>query len=182
MPGSMAFVTDSNRPQQLWQPPPTAHLTAFGAASEAPSLLVHPLGLEPLPQARSTTAWHSDLLNTLLAEWTDGNMTRLQQWFIVHATDEMQTTLNSLSTANTTKRALHSGLRSLLRGACVPPLIFFSTSPKNDTQLIEFLGFKQRPEEPSLVDILHDMMIIRESQKDVLDLCPRYFDEILQVL
>ena len=31
----MAFVTDSNRPQPLWQPPPTACLTA----SEVPSLL-----------------------------------------------------------------------------------------------------------------------------------------------
>ena len=38
----MAFVTDSNRPQPLWQPPPTACLTAAGAASEGPSLLTHP--------------------------------------------------------------------------------------------------------------------------------------------
>ena len=38
----MAFITDSNRPQPLWQPPPTACLTASGAASEAPSLLMHP--------------------------------------------------------------------------------------------------------------------------------------------
>ena len=30
----MAFVTDSNRPQPLWQPPPTACLTAPVAASE----------------------------------------------------------------------------------------------------------------------------------------------------
>ena len=37
----MAFVTDSNRPQPLWQPPPTACPTASGAASEAPSLLTH---------------------------------------------------------------------------------------------------------------------------------------------
>ena len=34
---SMAFVTDSNRPQPLWQPPPTACPTASGAASEIPS-------------------------------------------------------------------------------------------------------------------------------------------------
>ena len=32
----MAFLTDSNRPQPLWQPPPTACLTAYGAASEVP--------------------------------------------------------------------------------------------------------------------------------------------------
>ena len=38
------FVTDSNRPQPLWQPPPTACLTASGAASEAPSRLMHPWG------------------------------------------------------------------------------------------------------------------------------------------
>ena len=40
VPASMAFVTDSNRPQPLPQPPPTAskpYLTASGAASEAPS-------------------------------------------------------------------------------------------------------------------------------------------------
>ena len=30
----MAFVTDSNRPQPLWRPPPTACPTASGAASE----------------------------------------------------------------------------------------------------------------------------------------------------
>ena len=40
----MAFATDSNRPQPLWQPPPTACLTASGAASEVPSLLMHPWG------------------------------------------------------------------------------------------------------------------------------------------
>ena len=38
----MAFVTDSNRPQPLWQPPPTAYRTASGAVSEVPSLLIHP--------------------------------------------------------------------------------------------------------------------------------------------
>ena len=43
----MAFVTDSNRPQPLWQPPPTACLTASGAASEVPSLLMHPWGTPP---------------------------------------------------------------------------------------------------------------------------------------
>ena len=39
---SMAFATDSNRPQPLWQPPPTACLTASGATSEVPSRLMHP--------------------------------------------------------------------------------------------------------------------------------------------
>ena len=38
----MAYVTDSNRPQPLWQPPPTACLTASGPASEVPSLLMQP--------------------------------------------------------------------------------------------------------------------------------------------
>ena len=44
VPGSMAFVTDSNRPQPLRQPPPTASITAAGAASQAPSLPMHPWG------------------------------------------------------------------------------------------------------------------------------------------
>ena len=39
---SMALITDSNRPQPLWRTPPTACLTASGAASDAPSLLMHP--------------------------------------------------------------------------------------------------------------------------------------------
>ena len=38
----MAFLTNSNRPQPLWQPLPTAGLTASGAASEVPCLLMHP--------------------------------------------------------------------------------------------------------------------------------------------
>ena len=38
----MAFVTDSNRPQPLWQPPLTARLTASGAAFESLSLLMQP--------------------------------------------------------------------------------------------------------------------------------------------
>ena len=42
VPASMAFVTDSNRPQLLWQPPPTACLTASEAAAEVPSLPMHP--------------------------------------------------------------------------------------------------------------------------------------------
>ena len=47
-PASTAFATDSNRPQLLWQPPvspPTARLTASGAASQVPSLT---LVLRPL--------------------------------------------------------------------------------------------------------------------------------------
>ena len=56
-PASMAFITDRNRPQPRWQPPPTACLTASAAASEAPSLLMHPwvlvlvlrLGANPHP-------------------------------------------------------------------------------------------------------------------------------------
>ena len=41
---SVAFGTDSNHPQPLWQPPPTACLTASRATSEVPSLLMHPGG------------------------------------------------------------------------------------------------------------------------------------------
>ena len=45
----VAFVTDTNRPQPLRHPPPTACLTASGATSEAPSLLMQPCLLSPLP-------------------------------------------------------------------------------------------------------------------------------------
>ena len=58
-PASMAFVTDGNRPQPLWQPPPTACLTAFGAASEAPSPSMRPC---PAPNCRRTT-------KTIEEEW-----------------------------------------------------------------------------------------------------------------
>ena len=38
----MAFATDSNCPEPLGQPPPTAYLSASEAASEVPSLLMYP--------------------------------------------------------------------------------------------------------------------------------------------
>ena len=50
-------MTDSNPPPPLpllWQPRPTACLTATGAASEAPSLLMHPRP-PPLPVAGQTS-------------------------------------------------------------------------------------------------------------------------------
>ena len=40
----MAIVTDSNRPQPLWQPPPTACPTASMATSAVLSILMLPLG------------------------------------------------------------------------------------------------------------------------------------------
>ena len=60
----MAFVTDSNRPQPLWQPPPTACLTASGAASEAPSLLNASVPVRTPPDCTTThvcllTPWHA---------------------------------------------------------------------------------------------------------------------------
>ena len=39
---SATLNADSNRPQPLWQPPPTACLPVPGAASGVPSLLMHP--------------------------------------------------------------------------------------------------------------------------------------------
>ena len=44
VPGSMAFVTDNNRPQPLWQPPPNRYPTATGPTSEVPCPLMHPWG------------------------------------------------------------------------------------------------------------------------------------------
>ena len=50
----MAFVTDGNRSQPLCQPPPTAYLTASGAASEVRSLLMHPCPPPPPPLSASS--------------------------------------------------------------------------------------------------------------------------------
>ena len=91
--------------------------------------------LDPLSLDQAPKAWHKDLLEALLTEWGDHNMLRLQQWMATHGTEEMKTTLDSLSTSNTTTRQLHSGLRTLLRGACVPPLIFGATAPKGRVTL-----------------------------------------------
>ena len=49
VPASMAFLTNSNRPQPLWQPPPPACLTASVAGSEIPPLLMHPCPPFPHP-------------------------------------------------------------------------------------------------------------------------------------
>ena len=49
----MAFVTDSNRPQLIWQPPPTGCLTASGA-SEVPYLLTKG---GPAAGPRRSTTW-----------------------------------------------------------------------------------------------------------------------------
>ena len=53
----MAFVSDSNRPQPHRQPPPTACLTAFGAASVVPSLLMHPFPPPPGLFFHLTPSW-----------------------------------------------------------------------------------------------------------------------------
>ena len=53
---SIAFVTGSNDPQPLWQPPPSACLTASGAASKVPPLLMHPWGPPPPPTFLEVTA------------------------------------------------------------------------------------------------------------------------------
>ena len=58
MPASMAVVTDSNRPQPLWQPPPTTGLTASGAVYEVPSLLMHPCPPPPPEEGGEGHALH----------------------------------------------------------------------------------------------------------------------------
>ena len=69
VPASMTFVTNRNRPQPLWQPPPPA---ASGAASEVPSPLMHPppaaetkldrsLGVSSIVhQSWLSPSWHRD--------------------------------------------------------------------------------------------------------------------------
>ena len=61
------LVSDSNRTQPLWQPPPTACLTASGAPAVAPSLLMHPCPEPHIPHpsrplhTRTHTSTHSCL-------------------------------------------------------------------------------------------------------------------------
>ena len=57
MPASMAFVTHSNRPQPLWQPPPIACLTASGAASRFSCRLMHPWPPESMHGRRIHPLW-----------------------------------------------------------------------------------------------------------------------------
>ena len=89
--------------------------------------------LDPFPLDIAPSAWNSDLLDALLAEWTKSQMARVQQWVTIHGSEEMKVTLQTLSTANATRRSLHSGFRSLVRGAQVRPLIFSAHMPKNTT-------------------------------------------------
>ena len=86
--------------------------------------------LEPLAADDTTSTWDTELMDALLAKCTDTQMARQQQWVTVHSTKELRTTLDSLSTANTTRHTLHAVLRTLLRGARVPPLIFSAHAPK----------------------------------------------------
>ena len=74
VPAVMAFTTDSNRTQPLWQHPPTACLAASGAASEAPSLLMCPC---PLGQSRSASD-HTPraLLTGSVVGWRKPQVTR----------------------------------------------------------------------------------------------------------
>ena len=51
VPALLAFVTDSNRPQPLWQPPSIACPIASGATPEVPSLLMHPCPQPPLSRS-----------------------------------------------------------------------------------------------------------------------------------
>ena len=58
----MALVTDSDRPQPLWQLPPTACLGASGAASEVPSLLMQPwvwVSVWAILRGGNRTKWRS---------------------------------------------------------------------------------------------------------------------------
>ena len=63
----MAFVTDSNRPQPLWHPPPTAS----GAASEVPCLLMHRCCWPRLAHTGQVTR-RSGLKHPSGCRWTKG--------------------------------------------------------------------------------------------------------------
>ena len=65
----MAFITDSNRPQPLRQPPPTACLTASGAASEAPSLPNASLAGPLQVYINELHFWHHKQFRDLQVEW-----------------------------------------------------------------------------------------------------------------
>ena len=125
---SPARTTGAKRPTTARSEPPTTpakkRLSSEGTSRRWWA------DLEPLSVDQAPKAWHKDLLEALLSMWSDNNMIRLQHWVSAHASEEMRVTLDTLSTANTTTRQLHSGLRTLLRGARVPPLIFSAHPPK----------------------------------------------------
>ena len=92
--------------------------------------------LDPLALDQASKAWHKDLLEALLTEWGDHNMLRVQQWMAAHGTEEMKTTVDSVSPSNTTTRQLHAGQGTVLRGACVPPLISGANASKGRVTLV----------------------------------------------
>ena len=108
--------------------PPAAKRRSSGSASRR-----RWVELEPVTTETASDAWHADLLDALLAEWTISQMLRSQQWVLVHGTEEMQATLDSLSTGcvgSGQEWTRRSSIRTFLRGACVPPLIVSANPPK----------------------------------------------------
>ena len=87
---SAAFVTDSNRPQPLWQPPPTACPTAAAPPPEVPSLLLmHPCPCPPVPTDAPMRNAVSEALGCLWPQKPEGMLRGIRRvtlrWSLEHA-------------------------------------------------------------------------------------------------
>mmetsp|Transcript_2513 Transcript_2513/g.4647 ORF Transcript_2513/g.4647 Transcript_2513/m.4647 type:complete len:438 (+) Transcript_2513:2379-3692(+) len=68
-------------------------------------------------------AWTEELMDALMGDWQPAYHDRLLKWLRVHSTSEMVETVESLATAETT-RIRDSGLKQVLKGARVSPMVF----------------------------------------------------------
>ena len=62
-------------------------------------------------------------MDALMGDWQPAYHDRLLKWLRVHSTSEMVETVESLATAKTT-RIRYSGLKQVLKGARVSPMVF----------------------------------------------------------
>ena len=81
------------------------------------------------PQSVGDAAWTEELLDALMDDWQPEYHDRLSRWLQVHSTQEMVETVQGLVSAETI-RVRNGGLKTVLKGARVNPLVF-SNKPRH---------------------------------------------------
>ena len=81
------------------------------------------------PQSVGDAAWTEELLDALMDDWQPAYHDRLSRWLQVHSTQEMVETVQGLVNAETI-RVRNGGLKTVLKGARVNPLVF-SNKPRH---------------------------------------------------